>query len=161
MSWCSGSANLEPPLAAQHVVSQRELVGRETFLAIVPGVGGADNLVSGRGTFVTDDPMHGREQLEPEGSLEAVDQIGNGVEALLGVVGGGQHRLGVGDRAGHDLKLLVGRITTIGVTRDEMAFDGPQKMGQILGIGAVMRLAVLEAQPLAGFLEKVEELVDP
>ena len=66
----------------------------------------------------------------------------------------------VGNRAGHELQLLVGGVTAVSVSRNKMALDGPQHMTKVLGVRAVDCLGVAQLQRFPCFLHEIKKLVD-
>jgi len=92
-----------------------------------------------------DDPVDSGQQLEPERRLEALHQVRDALEAgaSLGVLC--QQPLGILRRTWHQLQFFVGRVATISVAGDEIAFDLAQDMAQILGVRSLRRLSIAQA----------------
>mmetsp|Transcript_43971 Transcript_43971/g.77548 ORF Transcript_43971/g.77548 Transcript_43971/m.77548 type:complete len:329 (-) Transcript_43971:1069-2055(-) len=103
--------------------------------------------------------MHRGQQLQAEGRLEAFHQPTHTVEALARARIGFQEGIGIVHRARHQRQRLVGCIAAVGIASHQVPFNGEQHMPQVLGIGPVGRLHVLQPQRLAGLLHKVHQLV--
>ena len=103
--------------------------------------------------------MYGGQQLQAEGRLEAFHQPAHTVEALARARIGLQKGVGIVHRAWHQRQRLVGRIAAVGIACDQVPLDGEQHMPQVLGIGAIGRLHILQPQRLARLLHEVHQLV--
>ena len=104
--------------------------------------------------------MHGGQEFQAIGRLEAFHQFGHVLEADAADFVLIKEIPGFIDRAGHEGERFVGRVAAVGLTCNQMAFDCAQHMAQVLGIRPVGRLDVPEPQRLTGFLHEVHQLVD-
>ena len=61
----------------------------------------------------SDDPMHSGQQFKSKGRFKASDKVGNSVEPRMGGRMLPEKAIGITDGSGHDLELLVGRVTSV------------------------------------------------
>ena len=96
------------------------------------------------------EPVHRGEKLGPERRLEAFDERCDALEPCLGLGVRGEKLVSGLRGTGHQLKLLVWSITTVGIAEEEVPLDRGEHVAKVLRVRAVHGLGVLQLQGLAG-----------
>ncbi len=107
-----------------------------------------------------ENPMHRGQKFQPEGGLEALDQIGDFFETGTGLRVFLQKGSGFFLSPRHQPELFCRPIASIGIAGDKMSFDDIQDMTKVFRIGTIGSLAVGQPQRFTGLLHEVEQFMD-
>lgn len=62
-------------------------------------------------------------------------------------------------RLGRQFDFLLGAVLGVGITGNEVTFDGIENVAKVLGIGALESFGITQAQRLTGLLNEICEFV--